>query len=156
MIVWRIATEAPPRRATDLTGEGAKRTGGRWNSRGRAMVYCSTSIALAVLETVVHLSQQGLPLNRQLVQIDIPDPLWATRQTITSQTAPAGWNALPCGMVSTQYGDQWLASGVSAILEVPSIVVPEESNVLINPRHHNAAAITAISVRKWNYDLRLR
>ncbi len=156
MIVWRIATEAPTYQAVDLTGTGAKITGGRWNSAGRAMLYCSTSIALAALETIVHLSQGGLPFNRYLVQIEIPDPVWLTRQKITATTAPTGWDAVPAGIASIQYGDQWLDNKVSAILDVPSIVVPEEQNALINPAHRDASGITATIVRKWLYDPRLR
>ncbi len=154
MIVWRIAAEAPAYRAVDLTGSGAKITGGRWNSAGRAMLYCSTSIALAALETVVHLSQGGLPFNRYLVRIEIPDAVWLARQVITAATAPSGWDAVPAGMASIQHGDQWLAGKASAILEVPSIVVPEEQNALINPEHGDASGITAKIVRKWLYDPR--
>ncbi len=120
------------------------------------MVYGATTIALAALETIVHLAQEGLPLNRYLVRIDIPEAQWAARRTITPETAPAGWDALPSGTVSADYGDQWLGGGMSAILEVPSIVVPEESNVLINPAHPGAAHITATRVRLWTYDRRLR
>lgn len=155
MIVWRIATEAPTYRATDLTGTGAKITGGRWNSIGVPMLYSSTSIALAAIETIVHLSQGGLPFNRYLVQIDIPNSVWTARQITSSILAPAGWDAVPSGMASIQYGDQWLANNASAILEVPSIIVPEEQNVLINPAHKDTSSITAKIVRKWIYDPRL-
>ena len=95
MIAWRIATDAPAYVATDLAGEGARITGGRWNSKGMALLYASSTIALTVLETVVHLSSGGLPLNRYLVRIDIPDGIWAEREEIDHENAAPGWDALP-------------------------------------------------------------
>lgn len=156
MIVWRIAAETPIYPANDLTGAGAEKTGGRWNSAGHAVVYSSSSIALAILETIVHFSQRDLPLNRYLVQIKIPEEVWLARQVITMKTAPPGWDALPTGKASTQYGDEWLINKTSAILEVPSIVVPEDQNILISPEHSDASGITATTIRKWLYDDRLR
>lgn len=153
--VWRIATDTPFYVADDLTGTGAKITGGRWNSPGNAMLYCAESIALACLETMVHLGAGGLPLNRYLVRIDIPDAVWLSRQALTAATAPVGWDALPAGMVSIRNGDQWLAGAASALLSVPSTIVPEELNVLINPVHPDAKLIVAHKLRRWLYDPRV-
>lgn len=153
--VWRIATITPDYSADDLTGAGAKITGGRWNRPGNPVLYCAPSRALASLETVVHLASGSLPLNRFLVRIDVPDSVWKARETITDKTAPVGWDALPAGKVSLDFGDGWLASRRSALLEVPSVIVPEEGNILVNPLHADAKAITAAIVRKWVYDARL-
>ncbi|CAK0780918.1 Prs ADP-ribosylating toxin [Gammaproteobacteria bacterium] len=131
--VWRIATDTPTYTANDLTGAGAKATGGRWNSKGNAVLYCAGTIALANLETVVHLGASGLPLNRYLVRIDIPDAVWAARRELTHVTAPVGWDVLPPGRVSIEYGDTWLAGLDSAVLCVPSIVVPENGTSLSIP-----------------------
>ena len=90
MIVWRIATASPVYAADDLSGEGARLTGGRWNSPGMALLYTSSTIALAVLETVVHLSSGGLPLNRYLIRIDIPDNLWVLREESDQHSVPSG------------------------------------------------------------------
>lgn len=155
MIVWRIAAETPAYSADDLSGEGTRRSGGRWNRKGLAMVYCSRSVALAVLETVVHLGQEGLPLNRFLVEIDIPDPLWDARQAVDKHSAPGGWDAIPAGTASISFGSNWLGSVSSALLEVPSVIVPEESNVLLNPLHPDASAIGSRIVRRWQYDQRI-
>lgn len=149
--LWRIAATTAKYVATDLTGTGAKNTGGRWNPLGLAVNYSSENIALAVHETVVHLRSGGLPLNRYLVRIDVPDEVWAARQTLT---APVGWDAHPVGMISVQAGESWLLSMASALLAVPSVIVPEESNVLINPAHPDAALIVATALRKWHYDPR--
>lgn len=156
MQAWRIGTDTPTYQADDLTGAGAKHTGGRWNTKGNALVYASSSRALACLETIVHLGGGSLPLNRYLVRIDIPDDVWKKSTVLDLPTAPVGWDALPEGMVSLNFGDSWLASQASAILLVPSIVVPEEQNILINPAHPDTAAIKATKIRKWLYDARLK
>lgn len=156
ILVWRIGTDTRTYQADDMTGTGAKITGGRWNSAGNALIYAASSRALACLETVVHLGGGGLPLNRYLVQLDVPDDVWKARTVLDLSAAPVGWDALPEGMVSLSYGDSWLASHATAILLVPSIVVPEEQNILINPAHPDATFIKATKVRKWLYDSRLK
>ena len=153
--IWRIAAITPSYSADDLSGAGAKATGGRWNRKGNPVMYCASTISLACLETVVHLAAGGLPLNRYLVEIDVPDDIWKVREIMTHANAPVGWDALPAGMVSLDIGDSWLGGLASALLEVPSIVVPEEQNVLINPMHPDASRITATIRRKWQYDSRL-
>lgn len=152
---WRIATDTPSYIAEDLTGAGAKTTGGRWNRAGTAMIYCASSIALACLETVVHLNAGALPFNRYLVRIDIPDDVWAGAQVLTAAKAPVGWDALPSGKVSLDYGESWIARKKTALLLVPSTIVPEEANVLINPAHADAARIAAAKLRRWLYDPRI-
>lgn len=151
--VWRIAVEAPTYTANDLSGTGAKMTGGRWNSKGTPVVYCETNIALATLETVHYLRSGGLPFNRYLVRVDIPDAVWNARRVL--QPLPAGWDAIPAGLTARTAGEDWIASGASALLMVPSVIVPDEYNVLINPRHADAGAITATILKRWIYDPRL-
>ena len=153
--VWRIATDTPTYEANDLSGAGAKATGGRWNAAGMAAVYTSQTRALACLETVVHLNAGGLPLNRYLVEVTIPDGLWINAQMTTSASLPVGWDAEPAGRTSIEFGTTWIRSGTSAILVVPSVIVPEEFNVLINPQHSGSARVSAAKVRKWLYDPRL-
>ena len=151
-VLWRIAVETPAYPASDLSGTGARITGGRWNSKGAPVVYCSTSIALATLETVHYLRGGGLPFNRYLVRIAIPDDVWNARQVF--DPCPGGWDAIPAGLSGKQAGDGWIAAGKSALLLVPSVIVPDECNVLLNPRHADAAAVTASTVRRWSYDPR--
>lgn len=149
--LWRIAANTAKYVANDMSGTGAKNTGGRWNPVGMAVTYSSENIALAVHETVVHLRSGGLPLNRYLARIDVPDDVWAARQVLT---LPVGWDALPAGMISVERGEAWLLAKTSALLVVPSVIVPEESNVLINPLHPDAAWIVATALRMWHYDPR--
>jgi RES domain-containing protein len=132
--VWRIATDTPSYEADDLSGAGAKATGGRWNSPGVPVVYASQTRALAYLETVVHLGAGGLPLNRTLVQLAIPDSIWAGARAETSASLPVGWDAEPAGRASIASGSAWIYASSSTLLIVPSVIVPEEFNVLINPR----------------------
>jgi RES domain-containing protein len=147
--LWRIAATTAKYAADDMSGTGAKNTGGRWNPVGVAVIYSSENIALTVHETIVHLRSGSLPLNRYLVRIDVPDEVWAARHVLTP---PVGWDALPAGMISVQAGEAWLMSKASALLVVPSVIIPEESNVLINPLHPDAERIVAIPLRKWHYD----
>jgi RES domain-containing protein len=150
--VWRIAVEAPAYAANDVSGTGAKVTGGRWNSKGTPVVYCATNIALATLETVHYLQTGGLPYNRFLVRIDVPDAVWDARQVLAP--LPGGWDAIPAGLASRSAGDAWIRSGTSALLLVPSVIVPDEYNVLVNPVHADASTVTATTIRRWLYDPR--
>lgn len=154
--VWRIGTDTPDYTADDLSGTGAKVGGGRWNRAGTPVLYCASNIALACLETFVHINTRTLPMNRYLVRINIPHEVWATAEVIDHVTAPVGWDAEPQGRVSLDVGKGWIEHAASALLLVPSVVVPEEHNVLINPAHPDAAKITAAKVRKWLYDPRMR
>lgn len=154
-VLWRIATDTKAYTAEDVSGTGAKISGGRWHEVGVGLVYSSESRALACLETVVHLNAGGLPFNRYLVEIDVPDDVWQAAKTADQWTLPVGWDAEPAGLESIRYGSTWVASVGSALLLVPSVIVPEERNALINPLHPDAARIKARKVRKWLYDPRL-
>lgn len=153
--LWRIGVDAPDYTADDLAGKGAEISGGRWNRKGHRVVYAATSISLACLETTVHLGQRGLPFNRYLVKITVPEATWNARETRSAAALEVGWDALPEGKVSLDVGDIWLTSGNSPLLLVPSVIVPEEFNVLINPSHPLSKDIEARKVRRWIYDPRL-
>lgn len=155
VVLWRIATDARDYEAHDLSGKGAELTGGRWNRPGRPAVYAASSVALACLETVVHLNADGLPLNRFLVRIEVPDDVWQARRQLKPGDLPVGWSAVPEGKVSLHIGDAWLQGEQCALLAVPSVIVPEEFNLLINPRHADARRISGVKVRPWFYDQRL-
>jgi RES domain-containing protein len=154
-VVWRIAADTTDYASDDLSGRGAEKTGGRWNRKGTALLYAADSIALACLETVVHLSgPDPLPLNRYLIKIDIPPAAWKVR-TRFNASLHSGWDALPAGLVSLDWGTRWAQGVHSLIAEVPSIVVPEEHNILINSSHPDAAKLLVRKVRKWTFDIRL-
>jgi RES domain-containing protein len=154
--VYRIGTDTSTYQADDLSGKGAELTGGRWNDKGLAVTYASENRSLACLETLVHLAAVGLPLNRYMVEITIPAPVWAAAKRHAASAMPVGWDAEPAGLTSTSFGSAWLRAKPSAVLLVPSVVVAEEFNVLINPAHPDSARVTAKKTRKWLYDPRLR
>jgi RES domain-containing protein len=157
VILWRIATVTPQYAAEDMSGSGAKATGGRWNKVDVAVLYTASNRSLACLETLVHVVAGGLPLNRILVRIDVPDDVWKAATYFDAADAKnVGWDVQPAGMVSIDAGSNWAKSGASALFIVPSSIVPEEMNVLINPAHADAAKISATKVRRWTYDPRLK
>lgn len=151
MRLWRIATETRAFAAQDLSGKGAAISPGRWNGPGQAVVYAAPTVALAMLETAAHINTAGLPLNRFLVAIDMPDALWAQRQDIAADQLPPGWAAIPAGLTSVEVGSQWLSRQSSLLLCVPSVIVPEEPVTLINPAHPMASQLTAHKVRPVTY-----
>jgi RES domain-containing protein len=104
--IWRIASQGPTWRANDLNGNGAARYPGRWNSLDRPIVYSYSSIALACLETVVHLAGDGpLPFPRQLVRITVPSEHWRQRRIFDNEEF-SGWDSAP----SPEHAEDWLAA----------------------------------------------
>jgi RES domain-containing protein len=150
--LWRIAAETRRYPATDLSGKGAAINPGRWNHESEAVVYCALTRALAVLETAAHIDDAGLPLDRYVVAIDVPPAVWRSRTTLSVDELPAQWDAIPAGLASANVGSRWLAQRKSAILVLPSVIVPEEQVALIHPAHPQAAAITATAVRRFEYN----
>jgi len=151
-VIWHIAVEAPGYAANDLNGTGAQITGGRWNSMGTPMLYCSANIALATLETLSFIRTGSLPFNRYLIRIQVPDAVWELKEVLSP--LPGGWDAIPSGLTSRKTGDRWIADKRSPLLAVPSVIVPDEYNVLINPTHPAVRRIVATTVRRWVYDAR--
>ena len=152
MKLWRIAAETRKYPATDLSGDGAANSPGRWNDDKEPVVYSAPAIAMAVLETVAHVDDSGLPLNRCLVEIDVPDDVWAKREEIDIAKLPPAWAAIPAGRASVKAGSNWLSSLTSPVLMVPSVIVPQEWGSLINPKHPEASRITAKVVRLFEYN----
>ena len=152
MYLWRVAGDTPEWEAHDFGGRDVKEKGGRWSLPGTPLVYACRSIGVALLETLVHLRTGEVPANRYLVRIQVPLDLWAARTRFSVQV---GWDAQPPGRVSQTWGMEWVAERSALLAAVPSVVVPEETNVLINPRHPDAPRVTATKLRRWHYDLRL-
>jgi RES domain-containing protein len=159
---WRIASQGLNWLANDLSGNGAALNPGRWNSLDQRILYCSSSIALACLETVVHLAgDDPLPFQRQLVRISIPSHHWDEREIFTPEEC-IGWELPPSPIkdenwlsATRSWGDDWLLSRKSLLAEVPSVIVPEETNLLLNPLHPAHGEVVAEIVRPWVYDTRL-
>lgn len=109
-----------------------------------------------MLETVAHIDSHGLPLNRYVVWIDVPDDVWGARRVLKEEDLPRGWDAIPHGMASTQVGSDWYNANQEALLELPSAIVPEESIVLINAKHKDAKRLKATTGRRIDYNMVLR
>lgn len=153
--LWRVASDTLAWTADDLSGKGAAAAGARWNHPGERVTYASTSISLAAWETRAHFGKGGaLPWNRFLVRIDVPDAVWAAR-SVLSRPPAVGWCAIPEGQVSRNAGSAWLKLAATVLLTVPSVIIDEEDNVLINPAHPDHAHITAAKARRFIYDHRV-
>ena len=153
--VWRIAKQTKDFKADDLSGGGAAAVGGRWNSEGNPVVYVGTSVSLCTLETLAHIGDDIASRNRFLVAIEIPAKLMASCKVLKPTDLPVTWVVEPPGMDTMRIGDAWLKRGEELLLWVPSVIVPEEFNVLINPKHKDAHHIKAKVVRPYIYDPRL-
>lgn len=156
MKLVRIGSTGPTWAPDDLSGAGAAASPGRWNQIGERVIYAAPTLAMAVLETAAHVDDSGLPLNRYVIEIDVPAPVWAARQRIHAGGLPVGWDAIPHGIVSITAGSAWYAAGKTAILELPSVIVPEETIVLINAQHADAKDLRARATRRFDYNLLFR
>lgn len=133
-----------------LSGEGARLYGGRWNSSGRRCVYAAESRSLAILELLVHLVGPARGTEWSLLTIELPDESVPSPSHLLD-----GWDAMPAGSSSQFVGDAWLASEAALALRVPSVVVPEESNLLINPDAAGFDSVEIVEQRTFQLDLRL-
>ncbi|MEM6791165.1 MAG: RES domain-containing protein [Myxococcota bacterium] len=137
---------------TPLSGEGARRYGGRWNGRGTAIAYTAESRALAILEVLAHTTAQDAPTTHVAIEVTIPGALVVT---LDAATLPSNWRAYPAPPALARFGDEWVREGASAVLGVPSSLVPAERNYLINPHHPDAGAIVTGPPEPVVYDPRL-
>lgn len=146
---WRVVKEAYAAEAFD--GEGARLFGGRWHSSGRTVVYTSATTSLGLLEQMVHAGSDVLPF-----YITIPvsyDPDLVER--IEPVSLPSRWRSSPPPYELQRIGDGWFDSGRCCILEVPSVIVPHESNFILNPKHPDFALLEIGDPIDLDMDLRL-
>jgi RES domain-containing protein len=106
---------------------------------------------MAVLETAAHIDDAGLPQNRFVVRIDVPEKMWRARITLGVAALPVTWAAIPAGRASVGVGSRWIREGASALLEVPSVIVPEETVVALNATHPEIKRLKATVVRRFDY-----
>lgn len=151
--LWRISKRGA--KVDDLNGAGAASLGGRWNAKGTPVVYTSTAISLAALETLAHWAGKVAIRDSFLIKLTVPNAVWAKRKTVTAATLPLAWLAQPPGPASVNVGNSWLVANSEAVMLVPSVIIPEEYNALINPTHPEAVHIRATVVRHFTYDPRL-
>jgi RES domain-containing protein len=135
-----------------LTGEGARRYGSRWNPKGVPMVYTASTLSLAALEALVHFAIDTAPLDYVALTIRVPDD---AVERVAANTLPAGWNAMAAPAACQEVGSRWAAEGRSLGLAVPSVVVPSEDNILLNPRHPDFAKVALEKQEPFLFDSRL-
>jgi RES domain-containing protein len=150
MVVYRIAKK---QYARDLSGFGARSHGGRWNEKGIPVIYTSESRALATVELLVHLPLALVPGNLSLVSMKIPDSI--SPKKIFPSKLPRDWRAYPAPAVLASLGTEWILGGVSLLLRVPSAVVENEYNILINPQHRDIKRVSIHKVEPYTFDERL-
>jgi RES domain-containing protein len=127
--VWRICR----RSYASFDGRGAGLTGGRWSHPGVAIVYTSATLSLAILEQLVHLASDDFPAGMVAVSADIPDTV--PRMALTIEVPDRDWRRYPSPTGLCDLGSRWVTQLESAVLSVPSAIVPAERNYLLNPRH---------------------
>lgn len=147
---WRIVKAR--RAETAFDGEGARLAGGRWNSPGTALVYTSSSAALAVLEMLVHLGQGDVLPSYVLILCSFAESLVGNAR---AKDLPPDWLSYPAPPALQQVGDEWIVGARSAVLRVPSVIVPREFNFLLNPAHREFRRVRIGTPEPFNLDLRL-
>lgn len=151
MIAWRLCEVVDPKRA--FNGEGARLYGGRWNFKGTSMVYTSASPSLAMLEILVHVEPMLLKRDLFRFRLELPD---RGIETLDTGELPAGWREHPPVNRTRALGSEWVKSRRSLGLAVPSALVPEERNILLNPAHPAFAKLVIGKPERVVLDQRLR
>lgn len=148
MILWRISNHIA------LDGAGGLRASARWHSRGRRIVYCAANPAAALLEILVHLEidPDDAPRHFRLLRIEAKPGIAEDRLPI--KALPRNWADVTAA--TRKIGDAWLARRRTALLRVPSAIVPETWNVLINPLHPDARRIRVVQIIEHPFDQRLQ
>ncbi len=147
MIVWRVSNHLT------LDGAGALRASARWHTKGHRVVYCAPNPATALLEMLVHaeISVEDVPTSYKLLKIQIPDD--TSHEAIDRKSLTSDWSQ---DLATTRsLGDNWLEALKTALLYVPNALVPETTNILINPLHPHSRRISVVDVIEHPLDRRL-
>ncbi|MPQ55203.1 RES family NAD+ phosphorylase [Duganella sp. FT27W] len=149
MRLWRIAHR---KYALDRHCSGAAMYGGRWNPIGLPALYCGSTIAITSLEKLVHLGTTPWP-PLVLVAVDLPDA--SAVYAPDTEVLPDGWDALPLSTTAQSFGGDWLRRGDTLTMKIPSVIVPEEANFVINPMHPDYPQVQLTALRPFSFDRRL-
>jgi RES domain-containing protein len=151
IVAWRFVKEKHVGDAFD--GEGARLYGGRWNSRGVPVVYTGGSLSLSVLEQFVHLRAGDVRIRFAYMRVRIPDKV-AVEEIIPSQL-PRDWREGPAPDSTKEAGTHWFEEGRTAILRVPSVVIPVEYNYILNPGHPDFKHVDIGAPEPLSFDPRM-
>ncbi len=150
---WRLIRK---KRISDaFTGEGARLGGGRWNHVGIPVVYVSETLSLAALELFVHFTRRDIQLSKSLVAIPVDIPPSLKTIEISIKTLDSGWRASPPPNSTKDLGTGWVQKNSSGILRVPSAVIPEEHNLVLNPLHADFKKLKIGKARPFALDERI-
>jgi RES domain-containing protein len=150
MLAWRISKRA---HANDRIGQGSALTGGRWNSIGVNVIYLGATLEICVLETLVH-TASIVPPDLVIVEFTLPDDSALYWHPDRNQLPP-GWDDLPASDSSARFGDKFIKNGSHLEVFLPSVIVPEAMNIVINPNHPGMSLVTLRTVRDFRFDTRL-
>jgi RES domain-containing protein len=150
MRVYRIARK---KHLDDLTGAGAKTFGGRWNHRGTAMLYTSETRSLAMVEFLVHVSWMQAPSDLGIATLEIANEI--EPESLSPADRPEDWRDFPAPRKLADLGTGWANSKRSLLLRVPSAVIEQEHNILINPGHSDIVRVNVLEVKDLEFDRRL-
>lgn len=150
VVAWRIVQAHVADRA--FTGEGARRYGGRWNRKGYAVIYTSSSISLAILEVLVHIPIYDILEEYVYIPVEFDQKFVLA---LDPDELADNWKKDPSPQANKQIGDSWVESQESVILEVPSAIVPTEKNYLLNPAHSDFSKLKIGEPAKFEFDPRL-
>ncbi|MFN0034160.1 MAG: RES family NAD+ phosphorylase [Saprospiraceae bacterium] len=139
--------------ANDLSGKGAEVFGGRWNSVGVPLLYTALHRSLCILEHLVHLPEGALLTGYSLITVEFPDS--SAIQEIPVADLPVDWRSNPVSPVTRDLGNQFFSDCQHLALKVPSVIVPAEFNLLLNPRHPDFRLVKLVSIEPFVYDERL-
>ena len=148
--IWRLCSRRHA--ATALRGDGARLFGGRWNLKGTPMVYCSSTLALAMLEVLVH--APTLPADFVAIRVDLPPSVTIDR--CPARALPAGWQTTPAPSTLARFGTDWSIGSTSVALEVPSAIIEIETNILLNPVHPDMSKLVVHRPVPMPFDARLK
>ena len=147
---WRIVKRRFSK--TAFSGDGARLYGGRWNSPGKRAVYLAGTQSLAILEMLVHLESAELLTGYVLFRVEIDPQLI---RELSPAELPRTWRSWPVSARTQSLGDQWLERGASAVLQVPSVIAPDEKNYLLNPAHPDFPRLRISAPAPFRFDKRL-
>ncbi len=150
MTVYRICNAAY---AYDLSGEGARLHGGRWNHIGTPCLYASSSRSLTVLEYSVNVNLSRILRNLVVATIEIPED---DMKVLSMAELPGDWKNAPAPASTKVLGTSLINAMHHLVIKIPSTVVPEEFNFLVNPRHHRVSECSVVDVKDFVYDLRIK
>lgn len=152
LTAWRLLRPEFGNLTDAFGGEGSRLYGGRWSSPGMRATYVSSHLSLAALETLVHADRRRFERDYVVFKLSIPEALMLE---LRDEDLPEDWQARAVSEGARHVGDAWLEAQASVALSVPSVIVPEERNYLLNPEHPQFTELTIEAPRPWRFDVRL-